>query len=243
MLASRELIWPGAPPGRVGKLSPIFSVLRKLHNDTLRSALSRWTSRDRQGDGKGRWKMTQTDQHSPSLKAVLSQDPAAQLGSLRAFKDDVIGHPLRKTVYIEQSLLPALLQLLRNGTTPAEVRIEATVVLGSLLHGSGEISLAILTDRLSARRRKPRGHHTDSHRDSRAECLHSSANNCLAPFPRQLVRILSLGCDLSSISFHLPALGSDLSSPPQAITESCHNRARSTSCYALGTVLGVHRQS
>ena len=80
--------------------------------------------------------MTQTDEHSPSLKAVLSQDPVAQLGSLRAIKDDVIGHSLRKNVYIEQNLLAALLQVLQSPSSPAQVKIEATILLGSLLHGT-----------------------------------------------------------------------------------------------------------
>jgi hypothetical protein len=135
----------------------------------------------RTGKGRPRRNMTQTDEHSPSLKAVLSQDPVAQLGSLRAIKDDIIGHPLRKNVYIEQNLLPALLQVLRSASSPPEVRIEATVVLGSLLHGT--FISCVLTNRLFAQRGKPCRHYPTSHRNSRSQHLLSTTSYCLPSFP------------------------------------------------------------
>ena len=79
--------------------------------------------------------MTQTEEHPPSLDGVLSQRADVQLVSLLAIKDDIIGHALRKGVYIEQKLVPALLQILRGGTISTNVKVEAVIVLGSLCHG------------------------------------------------------------------------------------------------------------
>lgn len=133
-------------------------------------------------DGRPSQKMTQTDEHSPSLKAVLSQDPVAQLGSLRAIKDEIIGHPLRKNVYIEQNLLPALLQVLRSASSPPEVRIEATIVLGSLLHGT--FISCVLTNRLFAQRGKPCRRYLSSHSYSRSQHLLSTTSYCFPSCPQ-----------------------------------------------------------
>ena len=81
--------------------------------------------------------MTQTEEYPPPMEEVLSQTPAMQLGSLLAIKDDIIGHPLQKSIYIKNKFIGALIDLLRNEATPSDVRIEATIVLGSLCHGTG----------------------------------------------------------------------------------------------------------
>ena len=70
------------------------------------------------------------------MEGVLSQRPEAQLGSLVAIKDDIIGHSLRKSFYIDHKFMRPLMELMRNESTPANVRVEATIVLGSLCHGS-----------------------------------------------------------------------------------------------------------
>ena len=70
------------------------------------------------------------------MEGVLSQRPEAQLGSLSAIKDDIIGHSLRKSLYIDHKFMRSLIDLLRNESTPADVKIEATIVLGSLCHGN-----------------------------------------------------------------------------------------------------------
>jgi len=80
--------------------------------------------------------MTQTEEHPPSMEGVLSHRPEVQLGSLLAIKDDVIGHSLRKSIYIKHRFMRPLIELLRNENTPANVKIEATIVLGSLCHGT-----------------------------------------------------------------------------------------------------------
>src|SRR5271169_6385876 len=80
--------------------------------------------------------MTQgTEQHPPSMEGVLSQKHEIQLGSLLAIKDDIIGHSLRKSVYINQKFMRPLLDLLQSDSTPPDIKIEATTVLGSLFHG------------------------------------------------------------------------------------------------------------
>lgn len=79
--------------------------------------------------------MTQTEEHPPSLEGVLSQKADVQLVSLLAIKDDIIGHPLRKAAYIQQRLMPVLLQIVTGETTSADVKVEAIIVLGSLCHG------------------------------------------------------------------------------------------------------------
>ena len=79
--------------------------------------------------------MTQTEERPPSLEGVLSQRADVQLVSLLAIKDDIIGHPLRKAVYIQQRLVPALLQILRGEATSVDIKVEAIIVLGSLCHG------------------------------------------------------------------------------------------------------------
>lgn len=80
--------------------------------------------------------MTQTEELAPSMDGVLSQKPETQLGSLLAIKDDIIGHALRKSVYINHKFMRPLIELLRCETTPADVKVEATIVLGSLCHGT-----------------------------------------------------------------------------------------------------------
>jgi hypothetical protein len=80
--------------------------------------------------------MTQTEEIAPSMDGVLSQKPETQLDSLVAIKDDIIGHSARKSVYINPKFMRPLIELLRNETTPAEVKVEATIVLGSLCHGN-----------------------------------------------------------------------------------------------------------
>ena len=79
--------------------------------------------------------MTQIEEYPPSMEGVLSQKPEVKLQSLLAIKDDIIGHALRKSAYINQQLVKHLLEMLQNPTTPPEIRIEATTVLGSLCHG------------------------------------------------------------------------------------------------------------
>jgi hypothetical protein len=106
----------------------------------------------------------------------------AQLGSLRAIKDEIIGHPLRKNVYIEQNLLPALLQVLRSASSPPEVRIEATIVLGSLLHGT--FISCVLTNRLFAQRGKPCRRYPSSHCYTRSQHLLSTTSYCFPSFPQ-----------------------------------------------------------
>ena len=81
--------------------------------------------------------MTQTEEHPPSLEGVLSQRADVQLVSLLAIKDDIIGHPLRKAVYVQQRLVPALLQVVRGDATSVDVKVEAIIVLGSLCYGTG----------------------------------------------------------------------------------------------------------
>jgi hypothetical protein len=80
--------------------------------------------------------MTQTEELPQSMEGVLSQRPETQLGSLAAIKDDIVGHSLRKSVYINHKFMRLLIELLRNESTPADVKIEATIVLGSLCHGN-----------------------------------------------------------------------------------------------------------
>jgi hypothetical protein len=79
--------------------------------------------------------MTQTEEQPPSLDGVLSQRPDVQLMSLLAVKNDIIGHPMRKAVYNQQKLVPALLQILRSETTSMDVKVQVVIVLGSLCHG------------------------------------------------------------------------------------------------------------
>src|SRR5277367_1089855 len=80
--------------------------------------------------------MTQgTEEHPPSMDGVLSQKHEIQLGSLLAIKDDIIGHSLRKSIYINQKFMRPLLDLLQSDSTPPDIKIEATTVLGSLFHG------------------------------------------------------------------------------------------------------------
>lgn len=69
------------------------------------------------------------------MEGVLSPRPEVQLGSLMAIKDDIIGHSLRKSVYIDQRLVLLLIDLLQSVSTPVDVKVEAAVVLGSLFHG------------------------------------------------------------------------------------------------------------
>ena len=80
--------------------------------------------------------MTQTEELAPSIDSVLSQKPETQLGSLVAIKDDIIGHSMRKSVYSNHKFMRPLIELLRNEATPADIKIEATIVLGSLCHGT-----------------------------------------------------------------------------------------------------------
>jgi hypothetical protein len=80
--------------------------------------------------------MTQTEEQPTPMEGVLSQRPEVQLGSLLAIKDDIIGHSLRKSLYIDQRLVPPLIDLLQNVSTPADIKVEATIVLGSLFHGN-----------------------------------------------------------------------------------------------------------
>lgn len=69
------------------------------------------------------------------MDGVLSQKHEIQLGSLLAIKDDIIGHALRKSLYINQKFMRPLLDLLLSDSTPPDIKIEATTVLGSLFHG------------------------------------------------------------------------------------------------------------
>jgi hypothetical protein len=80
--------------------------------------------------------MTQTEELPPPMEGVLSQRPEVQLGSLLAIKDDIIGHSLRKSVYIDQRLVRLLIDLLQSVSTPVDVKVEAAIVLGSLCHGT-----------------------------------------------------------------------------------------------------------
>jgi hypothetical protein len=80
--------------------------------------------------------MTQTEELPPPMEGVLSQRPEVQLGSLLAIKDDIIGHSLRKSVYIDQRLVRLLIDLLQSLSTPVDVKVEAAIVLGSLCHGT-----------------------------------------------------------------------------------------------------------
>ena len=80
--------------------------------------------------------MTRSEDPVPSMEGVLSQRPEAQLGYLGAVKNNIIGHSSRKSLYMDHKFMGPLIELLRNESTPADVRIEATIVLGSLCHGN-----------------------------------------------------------------------------------------------------------
>lgn len=81
--------------------------------------------------------MTQSEECPPSMEGALSHTPDVQLESLLAIEDDVIGHPLRKSVYFNNKFLRSLIELVQDESTQPDVRIRATIVLGSLFHGTG----------------------------------------------------------------------------------------------------------
>jgi hypothetical protein len=80
--------------------------------------------------------MTPTEGRPTWMEGVFSQSPEVQLASLLAIKDDVIGHPYRKPAYLNEKFVRRLIALLRLETTPADIRLEVTAVLGSIFYGT-----------------------------------------------------------------------------------------------------------
>ena len=85
--------------------------------------------------------MTQTEeqqhQRSPAsaMEALYSLRTDIQLSSLLSIKDEIIGHPRRKAEYLDINPLQQLLTVIRSPAITPEIRLQATIVLGSLCHG------------------------------------------------------------------------------------------------------------
>ena len=85
--------------------------------------------------------MTQSEEYPQAMDGVLSQRRDTQLNTLIAIKDQIIGHPLEKPLFLNQRFMRPLVDLILSGSTLPEIRIEATTVLGSLFHGKLVTSL------------------------------------------------------------------------------------------------------
>jgi hypothetical protein len=88
--------------------------------------------------------MTQAEEFPPSLEGVMSHRPEVRLGSLRAIKDSIIGQPERKALYLNQSILRTLFDLLKEPSVSPDAKVEATVILGSLCHGIQSLPASLL---------------------------------------------------------------------------------------------------
>ena len=187
--------------------------------------------------------MTQsTEEHPPSMDGVLSQKHEIQLTSLLAIKDDIIGHSIRKSLYINQKFMRPLLDLLQSDSTPPDIKIEATTVLGSLFHGLFPSNyLPWLTFRPGNQRIVRRHHelrdHPRSHRISRPGYLFTRSNYCLSSRPQHVLRVQSFRFLHSPYSYLLPASGPYISTASQAPTQIGHHRASPASCNAPGKKL------
>ncbi|KAI9204522.1 armadillo-type protein [Polychytrium aggregatum] len=62
----------------------------------------------------------------------LDQDPAACLRALRLIKNSVIGNPTKKGLYTGLGVVPRLIELLSAPETSVDIKIEASVILGSI---------------------------------------------------------------------------------------------------------------
>nr|XP_023018870.1 armadillo repeat-containing protein 8-like isoform X1 [Leptinotarsa decemlineata] len=69
---------------------------------------------------------------------LYSQDPNKCLSSIICIKNSVIGSNRQKGSVIAQGIVPRLIYLLKDKNTKIEVRIEATVTIGSLAKGTAD---------------------------------------------------------------------------------------------------------
>lgn len=66
-------------------------------------------------------------------QGLISSDPSKQLNALRLLKNSIIGHEDEKEIYLRQSVLYPVYDILTDGVF--DCQLQACVVLGSFAYG------------------------------------------------------------------------------------------------------------
>jgi len=77
--------------------------------------------------------MTQTEEFLAPWDPLYRKD--TQLGYLLNIKDQIIGHPNKKLEFMDFNFEQRLLDIIEDPETSADVRLQATIVFGSMYHG------------------------------------------------------------------------------------------------------------
>jgi hypothetical protein len=110
---------------------------RKAGESTVKAAQRRKKSKDKKREKGGVFaEMTQTEEFMNPQDPLFSGNASVQLGYLLNIKDQIIGHLNKKQQYLDWNFRDYLLELIQLPETSAEVRLQATVVFGSLCHGN-----------------------------------------------------------------------------------------------------------
>ncbi|KAF4525458.1 hypothetical protein B566_EDAN004870, partial [Ephemera danica] len=72
------------------------------------------------------------------IDEIYSSDAEKCLNALIRLKNSVIGSNRQKGSVVQQGVVPRLMQLISNSNSEPSIRVEATIILGSIAKGSNE---------------------------------------------------------------------------------------------------------